>query len=340
MIPIPLKGGFISDHQAARQQQASKGGNTSPQSSIIIIMSSEKAKQVHIPNTVKFLFGGIAGMGATSVVQPLDLIKNRMQLIGADGGAAVSSFSVVKQLIKSEGFFALYNGLSAGLLRQALYTTVRLGVYNSLIERFSVDGKATFPVQAASGLTAGGVGAFFGTPAEVSLVRMTADGRLAPEKRRNYKNVFNAMSRIVKEEGVRALWTGCTPTIGRAMLVNMCQLASYSQAKQRLISSGYFKEGLSLHFSAAMLSGLITTFASMPVDIAKTRLQNMKVGADGKPQYTGTFDVLKKVSKHEGFFSLWRGFMPYYARLGPHTVLTFIIMEQLNTLYKDYKAAK
>lgn len=273
-------------------------------------------------------------MGATCVVQPLDLIKNRMQLIGADGGKRVTSAHVVKQLIKNEGFLALYSGLSAGLLRQALYTSVRMGAYNSLVERFSVEGQTPFVIQLMSGLAAGAAGAFCGTPAEVALIRMTSDGRLPPEQRRNYKNVFNALARIVREEGVRALWTGCTPTIGRSMVVNMCQLASYSQAKQRLIATGRFKEGIPLHFTASMISGLITTTASMPVDIAKTRLQSMKV-VDGKPQYKGTIDVLAKVIKNEGFFCLWRGFTPYYARIGPHTVLTFIILEQLNTLYKN-----
>lgn len=272
-------------------------------------------------------------MGATCVVQPLDLIKTRMQLMGSN--KRVTSIGAAKHVIKSEGFMALYTGLSAGLLRQASYTTVRMGVYTSLVEHLAVDGKSTFLVQLASGLAAGGTGAFVGTPAEVSLIRMTADGRLPPEQRRNYKNVFNALARIVREEGALALWTGCTPTIGRAMLVNMCQLASYSQAKQRLVDTGYFQEGIFLHFSASMISGLITTAASMPVDIAKTRLQNMKTIA-GKPEYNGTFDVLIKVVRNEGFFALWKGFTPYYARLGPHTVLTFIILEQLNNVYKSH----
>lgn len=35
--------------------------------------------------------------------------------------------------------------------------------------------------------------------------------------------------------------------------------------------TGYFWDGLLLHFVASMISGLITTAASMPVDIAKTR---------------------------------------------------------------------
>ena len=47
-------------------------------------------------------------------------------------------------------------------------------------------------------------------------------------------------------------------------------------------------------------------------------------------------DVLVKVIRNEGFFSLWKGFTPYYARLGPHTVLTFIFLEQMNKGYKFY----
>lgn len=47
-------------------------------------------------------------------------------------------------------------------------------------------------------------------------------------------------------------------------------------------------------------------------------------------------DVLIRVIKNEGFFSLWKGFTPYYARLGPHTVLTFIFLEQMNQYYKQY----
>lgn len=62
----------------------------------------------------------------------------------------------------------------------------------------------------------------------------------------------------------------------------------------------------------------------------------MKIGADGKPEYKGAVDVLIKVIRHEGPFALWKGFTPYYARLGPHTVLTFIFIEQLNTAYNKF----
>ena len=161
-------------------------------------------------------------------------------------------------------------GLSAALLRQASYTTVRMGVYASLFEYFSADsGKPPdFLTKAGIGMAAGAVGALFGTPAEVSLIRMTSDGRLPPAERRGYKNVFDALIRITREEGVLTLWRGCVPTIGRAMVVNAAQLASYSQAKQILLSTAYFNDNIMCHFAASMISGLITTVASMPVDIS------------------------------------------------------------------------
>lgn len=295
--------------------------------------------QPTMPKPIRFLFGGLAGMTATLFVQPLDLIKNRMQLSGEGGGAKEhkTSLHAIKSVIQREGFSGLYAGLSAGLLRQASYTTVRMGVYSTLFERFSgADGKPPgFFMKAALGMAAGAVGAFVGTPAEISLIRMTSDGRMPLAERRNYKNVFDALLRITKEEGVLTLWRGCIPTIGRAMVVNAAQLASYSQAKQILLSTQYFSDNIMCHFMASMISGLITTAASMPVDIAKTRIQNMKT-INGKPEYKGAFDVLGRVIRNEGVLSLWKGFTPYYARLGPHTVLTFIFLEQMNSMYKQH----
>ncbi|XP_076057659.1 mitochondrial 2-oxoglutarate/malate carrier protein-like [Oratosquilla oratoria] len=286
-----------------------------------------------IPNGVKFLFGGLSGMAATCFVQPLDLVKNRMQV--AKSKEHKTSLHVLRHVVQSEGVLAVYAGLSAGLFRQATYTTTRLGIYTWLFEKASGPSgePPSFFKKAALGMVAGIVGSFVGTPAEISLIRMTADGRLPLAERRNYKHVFDALFRIATEEGVTTLWRGAIPTMGRAMVVNAAQLASYSQAKQALLGTGYFKENILLHFCASMISGLVTTAASMPVDIAKTRIQNMKI-VDGVPEYKGAGDVLMKVIRNEGVFALWKGFTPYYMRIGPHTVLTFIFLEQMNRMYK------
>ena len=92
-------------------------------------------------------------MAATCFVQPLDLVKNRMQVMKVEAGKRPSSASVLMNVVKNEGVLTLYNGLSAGLLRQATYTTTRLGIYTMLFENFSSpDGKPpSFFMKAALG---------------------------------------------------------------------------------------------------------------------------------------------------------------------------------------------
>ncbi|XP_053990056.1 mitochondrial 2-oxoglutarate/malate carrier protein-like [Hylaeus anthracinus] len=92
------------------------------------------------------------------------------------------------------------------------------------------------------------------------------------------------------------------------------------------------KEGVALHFAASMLSGFLTTFNSMPFDVTKTRIQNLK--STGKPP--GMISMMTSIAKTEGIAALWKGFWPTYCRIGPHTVLTLIINEQIVHLYRRY----
>ncbi|XP_037952701.1 mitochondrial 2-oxoglutarate/malate carrier protein [Teleopsis dalmanni] len=303
-------------------------------------MANQKVEKKTIPNGLKFVFGGLAGMGATSIVQPFDVVKTRMQISGVGSGKKefTSSMHCIQTILSKEGIAGLYKGIGAALLRQATYSTTRLGMYTYLNDMYKtkLERDPNITASMMMGIIAGGTGAFVGTPAEVALIRMQADGRLSLAERRNYTNVANALTRIAKEEGLLTLWRGCIPTIGRAMVVNMTQLASYSQFKTYFRKSPMnMEEGIKLHLVASMLSGLLTTIASMPLDIAKTRVQNMKY-IDGKPEYRGTVDVLSRVIRQEGVFALWKGFTPYYCRLGPHTVLTFIFLEQLNQAYSTH----
>lgn len=49
-------------------------------------------------------------------------------------GTKTSTIGVVSSILKNEGVLAMYSGLSAGLMRQATYTTTRLGIYTWLFE--------------------------------------------------------------------------------------------------------------------------------------------------------------------------------------------------------------
>jgi len=88
-------------------------------------------------------------------------------------------------------------------------------------------------IKTASSLFAGFVGAICGNPADISLVRFQMDSLLPIDQRRNYKNIFDAIFRIVKEEGLFTLWRGSFPTILRAAAMNAGMLTTYDEIKER-----------------------------------------------------------------------------------------------------------
>lgn len=107
------------------------------------------------------------------------------------------------------------------------------------------------------------------------------------------------------------------------MLVTVGQLAFYDEIKYQLIKSTYFKDNLITHFSSSLTAGAIATVITMPLDVLKTRLMNAKPG-----QYTGIAHCAKDIYS-VGIGGFFKGFTPAFVRLAPHTVLTFIFLEQL-----------
>jgi solute carrier family 25 oxoglutarate transporter 11 len=99
--------------------------------------------------------------------------------------------------------------------------------------------------------------------AQVCLVRMQADGRLPADKRRGYKNIFDALRRIAVEEGVATYWRGAGPTVARAMVVSMTQLGTYDQAKSMLIP--VLGDNSSTHIASALTAAVVYSIASLPV---------------------------------------------------------------------------
>jgi len=84
--------------------------------------------------------------------------------------------------------------------------------------------------------------------------------------------VFDAISRITKEEGVRSLWKGATPTVVRAMSLNLGMLASYEESKDRLsVWLGPQRASLTW-FLSGLISGAIASVMSLPFDNVKTKL--------------------------------------------------------------------
>ncbi|KAJ4327554.1 putative mitochondrial 2-oxoglutarate/malate carrier protein [Fusarium piperis] len=287
-----------------------------------------------------FVNGGISGMVATSVIQPVDMIKVRIQLAGEGtaAGPKPTPLSVTRQIIASGKVLDLYTGLSAGLLRQAVYTTARLGMFDTLMGKLSSRAKAEgravgFAERATAGLTAGGIAAMIGNPADLALIRMQSDGLKPLAERKNYKSVIDALGGIAKSEGIGALWAGAAPTVVRAMALNFGQLAFFSEAKAQLKKHTELSTQTQT-LSASAIAGFFASFFSLPFDFVKTRLQKQSKGPDGKLPYRGMIDCFSKVAKQEGLGRFYRGFGTYYVRIAPHAMVTLLVADYLGWLTK------
>ena len=144
-----------------------------------------------------------------------------------------------------------------------------------------------------------------------------------------YKGAFDAFIRISQQEGVRGLWRGVGPTVQRAAIITAAQIPSYDHTKHTLLNRKIMHEGIRLHLVASMLAGLVCATVTSPVDVIKTRIMNQSIMGNGGKLYTSTFDCLIKTIRTEGLFGLYKGFIPNWLRIGPHTIITFLIFEQL-----------
>ncbi|GBG33406.1 Mitochondrial dicarboxylate carrier [Hondaea fermentalgiana] len=281
----------------------------------------------------RFLQGGLAAMAGACASHPLDLIKVRLQLQG-EGAASAPKLGPVamgQSILRNDGVRGLFGGLTASLARQAVYSSVRFGVYDSCKEALGeIPGERELSLleKIGAGLVAGAVGAVVANPCDVTLVRMQADGKLPVEARRGYRNVFHGMMSIGQSEGVSALWSGCAPTVARAMIVTASQFAAYDQIKMILVQMGA-PDVPATHLSAGFMAGFVASCTSTPADTIKTRMMNSFPG-----QYSGPIDCVVKTVRQEGPMALYKGFVPTFVRQAPYLVVMFITLEQIKLFYR------
>ncbi|KIO11881.1 hypothetical protein M404DRAFT_994567 [Pisolithus tinctorius Marx 270] len=174
---------------------------------------------------------------------------------------------------------------------------------------------------------AGSIAGVVGNPGEVVMVRLQGDFAKPPEKRFNYKHCFDAVYRIVREEGASSLMRGVGPNVIRSVLMNASQLASYDFFKSQLLKTNYFQDNAVCHFTASFAAGTVATTVCSPADVLKSRIMN----ASG-PGSSSTFNAIRASLANEGPMFVFKGWVPSWTRLQPTTILIFLTLEQLRRI--------
>jgi dicarboxylate transporter 10 len=204
----------------------------------------------------------------------------------------------------------------------------RFGIYETLKERVTTaEKKPSFLTLVGMASVSGFLGGVAGNPGDILNVRMQHDAALPLEKRRNYKHALDGVIRMAREEGVGSLWKGVWPNSSRAVLMTVGQLATYDGFKNVLLQYTPLQDNLNTHFTASFLAGFVATTICSPVDVIKTRVMSSH-------EHKSIVTLVTEITKAEGLRWMFKGWVPSFIRVGPHTVLTFLFLEQHKKMYR------
>lgn len=170
----------------------------------------------------------------------------------------------IVKLISEEGLPALTLGLQATLLRECIYSTIRMGAYEPILQTLNYK-RNDYPspiTKYLASLISGGVGAALANPTDLIKIQFQA---ARPSQPLPFSTTLQGFQYIIQKHGILGLWKGSLPTVARAAVVTSSVLGSYDSIKNNLLKKYFhFEEGIQLQFVCSLAAGVITILASNP----------------------------------------------------------------------------
>ncbi|XP_058178293.1 solute carrier family 25 member 35-like [Anopheles ziemanni] len=300
---------------------------------------------------MEFLLGGLSSMCAVLFTNPFDVLKTRQQLEGeliAKENLKQRSYKGLRQsfltVVRTDGLRGLQTGLPAALMYQFSMNSVRLGTYQTaenLGWTRSTKQPALTPLLTFFwGGCSGAASAIASCPFYVVKTQLQAvtSGSYTARFQHRHSGTLSAFGSIYRQSGLRGLFRGCTATIARLGVGGSAQMCSYSACKDFILQYDTFRQSIVLTaLASSTVAGFFTSVLMSPCDVVTTRMTNQAVSATGKGLLYGNIvDCFVKVYRAEGLHGYYKGFVPMYVRVAPHTVLNLTFWEFFKGLYERY----
>ncbi|CAI5451987.1 unnamed protein product [Caenorhabditis angaria] len=293
----------------------------------------------------KYFLSCNAALVAESVTYPLDITKTRLQ-IAKNKFTRGGMIQVTLDIIRREGALALWTGVGPAITRHYIYTGIRMGAYEQIRNlTYHRDSEKSYPLwkSMATGAVSGCVAQFAASPTDLVKVQMQMEGlRRLQNQPLRYTGAIDCFRSLYRTQGFFGLWVGWLPNCQRAALLNMADIATYDNVKHGLIDNLKMKDNWIVHAMASSCAGLAAAIVSLPSDVVKTRMMDqIRHELDAKMQhkknthvvlYNGVIDCYIKIIKNEGFFSLYKGFIPSYIRMAPWSLTFWVSYEKIREL--------
>jgi len=264
------------------------------------------------------LAGAASVAPAAAMTNPFDVVKVRQQMMPSQSVASHGMIRAAQQIIAREGHAVLWNGANTAAFGGFCYGAMRIGMYHPIKEMLPGT-KQPLVQQVTAGLLSGASAVLIFNPLELLKTKL----QLKPP---GSATTVSVIREVVHKCGVTGLWKGTTPAALRASILTASQCATYDTVKAQVIRWSGCRDDLGAQFATSMVTGVVTTTATAPIDIVKSNIYR-----DGKAS-GGVVQVVRRLLHTEGPAAFFKGWTAQYLRLGPQTVITFMIMERLRLL--------
>lgn len=279
-------------------------------------MSLEKPK----PSLIQSIaLGGASCVFTVNFTHPIELVKTRMQVTG-DGLAKVAGSTYAK-----EGAAAFWKGIVWAWGREGSYASIKLGAYAPVRDAMGASGKdAPFYLKFAAGALTGGTGSIIGNPFDVLKTLAQANkGKSDP--------LAALVGNMYKDQGIAGFYRGVQANIMRACVLNATKMGIYDISKGYVANAtGWGRKDPKTSFCSSFIAGFFMTCTVSPFDRIRTNLMNQPTD---KKLYNGFVDCATKTIQEGGVLSLWRGFVPIWARFAPTATIQLITIEALYSTF-------
>jgi solute carrier family 25 2-oxodicarboxylate transporter 21 len=200
------------------------------------------------------------------------------------------------KIVRAEGVSRLYRGILAPILVEAPKRATKFAAneqYSKLYLGLTGQKRMTQSLSVATGVSAGITEAFVVVSFELVKIRMQDAANAG-----KYKNTFDCVAKIFREEGPLAFFKGLESTIWRHASWNGGYFGVIHGVKASLPKANSPQETLMNNFIAGSIGGTVGTILNTPFDVVKTRIQNQHTSS--LPKYNWTFPALATIAREEG----------------------------------------
>ncbi|XP_068605267.1 mitochondrial coenzyme A transporter SLC25A42 [Brachionichthys hirsutus] len=259
--------------------------------------SSQSEGLKHTRSVVISLFSGaLAGAVAKTVVAPLDRTKIIFQVSSARF-SAMEAYRLIYRTYLKDGLFSLWRGNSATMVRVIPYAAIQFCAHEQYKQTLGgycgFQGKHLPPIpRFLAGSMAGTTAAMLTYP--LDMVR----ARMAVTPKEMYSNILNVFVRISREEGLKTLYRGFTPTVLGVVPYAGLSFFTYETLKKLHAEHSGRPQPYTLERLAfGACAGLIGQSASYPLDVVRRRMQTAGVTGHTYGTILGT---MREIVSEEG----------------------------------------